>query len=353
MKQKIYLMKSTGTTTLKEVAAHAGVSFKTVSNVVNNRSSEVSVETRERVLESISALSYRPNVAARHMRKGQSGVLALAIPDLINPYFATLSAAVVEAAEAHRHAVLIEHTGGRRASEVLIASGFSRHLLDGVILNPISLEVEDLARINVPIVLLGERLLGAPYDHVVIDNVAAARLAMQHLLGLGRRRIAAVDLREERGDTPRLRLRGYTETLTQAGLVIDQSLIVSTPATRHGRMEGIEGMRHLLTLGCPPDAVLCFNDLVALGAMRVLQDAGYRVPDDVAVVGFDDIEEGRFAAPRLTTIAPDKDEIGRLAVSMLLGRVNGSRTSPPERVQPPFQLIVRESTVSPTDAVYP
>jgi len=99
-------------------------------------------------------------------------------------------------------------------------------------------------------------------------------------------------------------------------------------------------------LGRPPDAVLCFNDLVALGAMRVLQDAGYRIPDDVAVVGFDDIEEGRFAAPPLTTIAPDKDGIGRLTVSMLPGRVNGSRTGPPERVQPPFQLIVRESTVA-------
>ncbi len=346
-------MKQTETPTLKDVAEHARVSFKTVSNVVNNRSSEVSVETRERVLESISALNYRPNVAARHLRKGQSGVLALAIPDLINPYFAALSTAVVEAAEAHQYAMLIEHTGGRRAREVLIASGFSRHLLDGVILNPISLEIEDLADINVPIVLLGERLLSAPYDHVVIDNVAAARLAMQHLLGLGRRRIAAVDLWEERGDTPRLRLRGYTEALTQAGLVIDQSLIVSTLTTRHGRMEGIEAMRRLLTLDRPPDAVLCFNDLVALGAMRVLQDAGYRVPDDVAVVGFDDIEEGRYAAPRLTTIAPDKIEIGRLAVSMLLGRVNGSRTVPLERVQPPFQLVVRESTVGPTGAAYP
>jgi DNA-binding LacI/PurR family transcriptional regulator len=209
-----------------------------------------------------------------------------------------------------------------------------------------------LADINVPIVLLGERLLGAPYDHVVIDNVAAAR-AMQHLLGLGRRRIAAVDLREERGDTPRLRLRGYTETLTQAGIAIDQSLIVSTPTTRHGRMEGIESMRRLLALEHPPDAVLCFNDLVALGAMRVLQDAGYRVPDDVAVVGFDDIEEGRYAAPRLTTIAPDKVEIGRLAVSILLGRVNGSRTVPSELIQPPFQLIVRESTAGPTGAAYP
>jgi DNA-binding LacI/PurR family transcriptional regulator len=107
-------VKHTETPTLKDVAEHAGVSFKTVSNVVNNRSSEVSVETRDRVLESISALSYRPNVAARHMRKGQAGVLALAIPDLINPYFAALSTAVVEAAEAHQHAMLIEHTGKTR-----------------------------------------------------------------------------------------------------------------------------------------------------------------------------------------------------------------------------------------------
>jgi DNA-binding LacI/PurR family transcriptional regulator len=103
-------------------------------------------------------------------------------------------------------------------------------------------------------------------------------------------------------------------------------------------------MRQLLALAAPPDAVFCFNDLLALGAMRALQQAGCRIPDDVAVIGFDDIEEARFATPSLTTIAPDKEQMGELAVSFLLGRIDGTRTNPPEQVEVPFRLIVREST---------
>ena len=103
-------------------------------------------------------------------------------------------------------------------------------------------------------------------------------------------------------------------------------------------------MQQLLALDHPPDVVFCFNDLLALGAMRALHEAGRRIPDDVAVIGFDDIEEARFAIPSLTTIAPDKEKIGELAVSFLLGRIDGTRTCPPERVEVPFRLVVREST---------
>jgi DNA-binding LacI/PurR family transcriptional regulator len=110
-------------------------------------------------------------------------------------------------------------------------------------------------------------------------------------------------------------------------------------------------MRHLLSLDRPPDAVFCFNDLLALGAIRALHEAGRRAPDDVAVVGFDDIEEGAFAIPSLTTISPDKAEIGRQAVRLLLGRIDGTRTGPPERVEPLFTLVIRESTAGPACVV--
>jgi DNA-binding LacI/PurR family transcriptional regulator len=197
--------------------------------------------------------------------------------------------------------------------------------------------------VGVPIVLLGEQLFGAPWDHVVIDNVAAAHAATAHLVRLERRRIAAIGVREDStGATARLRLRGYVEALAEAGRALDPHLLASVMSFH--RADGARAMRQLLALDHPPDAVFCFNDLLALGALRALHEAGCHVPDDVAVAGFDDIEEGRFATPTLTTISLAKEEIGQVAVSLLLGRIRGTRTRPPERIEPPFQLVVREST---------
>jgi len=335
--------------TLKDVAAHAGVSFKTVSNVVNNHDAEVSEQTRARVRASIVALNYRPNVAARHLRTTRTGVLALVIPDLFNPYFAELSAAVITAATARSYTALIDYTRGQRAEELLVVGGLRPHMIDGVILNALELDADDVTpeRVAVPIVLVGERLSGAPFDHVMMDNVAAARLATEHLLRLGRRRIAMIGASDDpRDEMPRLRLQGVRQALDAAGMGVDPQLVMTSPPASFGRVDGIEGMRRLLARGAVPDAVVGFNDLVALGAMKVLRDTGFRVPDDIAVVGFDDIEEGRYATPALTTISPDKAHIAHLAVALLLARIDGSRTVPPEQIDPGFQLLVRQSTTA-------
>ncbi len=332
--------------TLKDVAAHAGVSFKTVSNVVNGYQ-YVTDETRERVLSSVAVLGYRPNLPARHLRKGRVGILALTIPDLANPYFSDIATAVSVAAAVHDYTILIDYTGGSRANESLVANGVRPHLIDGVILNPLALGMDDLQpdRAGAPIVLLGERLFGAPWDHVAIDNVAAARLATAHLLSLGRRRLAFIGAQDDsEPNAASLRLRGFTEALAAEGLSPDPQLIVGVPFNAFRRAEGAQAMRLLLALPHPPDAVFCYNDLLALGALHVLRQAGCRVPDEVAIAGFDDIEEGHFAAPSLTTISPDKAEIGRLAVTLLLDRVAGARTGRPERLQPSFRLVVRGST---------
>ncbi len=331
-------------TTLKDVAARAGVSIKTVSNVVNERP-YITDHTRQRVLAAIEALHYRPNLSARHLRTGRVGVLALAIPDLGNTYFADIGNAVSAAAANHGYTVLLDYTNGERANEALVVNGLRPHLIDGVLLSPLALELDDLrpARVGIPLVLLGERLFNAPYDHIVPDNVAAARLATRHLLGLGRRRVAAIGVQDiQSGETARLRLRGYGEALAEVGLAIDPALLV--PATSFHRADGARAMRRLLALDQPPDAVFCFNDLLALGAMRALHDAGCRVPEDVAIVGYDDIEEGLFATPSLTTISPDKAAIGRLAVSLLVERIEGRRTEPAACIDVPFRLQVREST---------
>ena len=337
------------TATLKDVAQRAGVSIKTVSNVVHGYV-HVTEELRERVQAALEELNYQPNLPARYLRTGRAGILAFAVPDLSNPYFSAMSNIIIAAAAARSYTVLIDSTQSEYSNEMLIVDGLQPHLIDGVILSPLTLKPEDLQarKGKTPLVLLGEHLLDVdvPYDRVALDNVEAARVATKHLLNQGRRRIATIGnqapLSIIGGAGGQRRLRGYTRALTDAGLPLDPQLVVQISS--YSRNEGALAMRHLLALDCPPDAVFCFNDLLALGAMRALHEAGYRVPDDVAVIGFDDIEEARFATPSLTTIAPDKEKIGELAVAFLLGRIEGTRTGLPERVEVPFRLVVREST---------
>lgn len=332
------------TATLKDIALRAGVSVKTVSNVVHGNI-HVSEEKSRRVRAALEELNYQPNLPARYLRTGRIGVLAFAIPDLRNPYFSDVGNAIVAAASEQSYTVLLDHTGGERQPERLVANGLRPHLIDGIILNPLALECEDLQpqQINVPLVLLGERFFDVPYDHVAINNVEAARLATHHLVQMGRQRIAAVGAQARlSGATARLRLQGYTEALTAASLPLDPQLVVESVS--YHRLNGAQAVQHLLSLEHPPDAIFCFNDLMALGAIRALHKAGLRVPEDVAVVGFDDIEDGRFSTPSLTTIVPDKQQIGSVAVSLLLERINGTLTGAPRRVDIPFHLVVREST---------
>lgn len=334
--------------TLKDVARRAGVSVRTVSNVVNDYP-YVTPEMRERVKAVIKELNYQPNLSARYLRRGRSGILAYAVPDMSNAYFSDIGSAIIAAAATHSYTVLVDQTQARRASERDVIQGLTPHLIDGVILSPLALEPEDMQpdKGTIPIVLLGDRIYDVPYDHVTYDNVATAYMATQHLISLGRRRIAAIGVQEldsQATQTSNLRLRGYTEALTANGLPVDASLIIRGIPS-YNRSNGERSIRQLLALNSPPDAVFCFNDHLALGVIRAIHDAGYRVPEDIAVVGFDDIEDGRYSIPSLTTIAPDKEKIGDLAVAFLLGRINGTRTGPPERVEVPCCLIARESTL--------
>lgn len=334
---------------LKDVARLAGVSVKTVSNVVNGYV-HVSGPMRERVQRAIDQLGYRPNVVARGLRSGRSGVIALAVPELDIPYFAELAQLVVSVAGERGYTVLVDRTGGEPEAERLVVAGIRAQLVDGVIFSPLGLATEDLARrgdddgAGTPLVLIGERAPDGPADHLGVDNVAAARDATAHLLSTGRRRIAAIgEQRAAAGATAHLRLAGYTEALAGAGLAVDPALVV--PASRFHRADGAAAMASLLDGGAAPDAVFCFNDTLALGALRTLYERGLRVPEDVAVIGFDDIEDGHFATPSLSTVSPDKPRIAEVAVDLLLRRIAGDTGTPPQRVDIGYRVIPRESTL--------
>jgi DNA-binding LacI/PurR family transcriptional regulator len=328
---------------LKDVAERAGVSVKTVSNVVNGYP-HVRPDTRAKVEEAIAALEYRPNLSARNLRRGRTGIIALAVPEIGLPYFAELARHVVDAAAKHDWTVLIDQTNGSAEQERTVALGIRDHLIDGIIFSPLALTAADLATDSerAPMVLLGERVHHGPADHVAIDNIAAARDMTAHLISLGRRRIAAIGAQHTaEGVTARLRLAGYTAALTAAGLPVDETLIV--PASAWHRTEGAAGMRALLATGARPDAVFCFNDTLALGALRALHEAGLRVPDDVAVAGFDGIEDGRFSVPTLTTIAPDKERLAQVAVELLAARLAGPDGAPPQERLVDYELRRGES----------
>lgn len=328
---------------LRDVADHAGVSFKTVSNVINNHPN-VSAATRAKVERAIAELRYRPNVSARSLRHGRAGFLAIALPELTSPYFAELASEIGVAAKRRGQTVLIEETFGEHSGERIVLDGMPSHLIDGVIFSPLVSKPAEIVgrRDATPMVLLGEQAIAKGVDHVGIDNVAAAVDITRHLIANGRRRIAAIGHQRSSG-TGRLRGRGYRFALEEAGLEVDPRLIIGRSA--YHRDSGAQAMAELLDSGITFDAVFCFNDLMAIGAMRTLLSRGVRVPDDIAVAGFDDIEEGRFATPSLTSVSPDMTALAEDAVRLIMRRIS-TPDAPVEHATVPHTIMIRESTVN-------
>ncbi len=334
---------------MKEVASRAGVSVKTVSNVVNGYL-HVAPSTRERVQRAIDELGYRPNLTARSLRSGRTGIIAVAVPRLDEPYFAELAAAVIAVADSHGCTVLVDQTDGLLEREQLAVAGIRPDLIDGLLLSPLALGAEDLQEPcdgSTPLVLLGERISDTAHDHVAIDNVAAARLATEHLVSLGRRRVAAIGTMDSvTAQTALLRRAGYRDALAAADLPVRPGY--EQEVGGFTRADGARAADRLLDLPEPPDAVFCFSDLLALGVLHALHRRGVRVPEEVAVIGVDDIAESRFSTPTLSTVSQDVDEIARLAVDALLHRLSDGADEPPREVTASHELIVRDSTVTPS-----
>ncbi len=330
--------------TLRDVADLAGVSFKTVSNVVNGYP-HIRPATREKVERAIATLGYKPNPSARSLRSGRTGAIALAVPELNLSYFAELASFVIAAAEQSDLVTLVEQTGGDRDRELALLQSPRMRMTDGLILDPLGMRPEDADALDVafPLVLLGERSFDWPSDHVTMRNVDATRAGTEYLIASGRRRIAVIGEHEDEViGSARLRLRGYREALAAHGIEYDERIVAK--ATLWHRADGAHAMRELLARGAAFDAVFGFNDTLALGAMRVLQEAGVRVPEDVAVLGFDNLDEAAYSIPSLTTVDPGREWIARTAVETLLERIGpGGSKLPPRTRLADFEIVERES----------
>ncbi|MEQ6899188.1 LacI family DNA-binding transcriptional regulator [Microbacterium sp. KR10-403] len=329
--------------TLKDVAAKAGVSAKTVSNVING-SAVVRPETRARVEAALAELDYVPNLSARGLRNGRSGVIALALPDLATAYSAETAHAFVEAAHEHGWAVQIEETGARPEREATLLSRARARMVDGVVLNPTVADEFELPRDprQTPAAVLIGEVPQNRLDQVAVDPDAAAYDMTTLLAQTGHRRIAVVGAALQTNTfTSILRTRGYRRALADAGLTADPVLeIACDDWTARG---GAAAVAAFLDREPLPDAFFCFTDTLAIGVMSELWRRGIRVPDDVSIAGFDDVAHGEFAAPPLTTVSFDKLEFAAQALEMLSARI-AERTAPARVVTVPYRIVQREST---------
>jgi LacI family transcriptional regulator len=331
--------------TLADVAAHVGVAPRTVSRVVNDQGG-CSAETRQRILEAIDELGYRPNLMARSLLTNRSDTIGLVGRELVDPFFTELADGVQRAARALGRTMFFASTDEDPARQSQVLTSLQGHGVDGVILFPAIGTEPDLvrlARFGLPLVLINHSVLvkGRNIATIQADLRGGALCAVRHLVERGRRRIAfmADSTSSSRQPNPR-RLGGYRAGLAQAGLRVDSSLVIDTANTVEG---GREAVRRLMSLRRKPDAILAYNDVMAIGALHELQELGAAVPTDVAVVGFDDIAMCTAVRPRLTTVSIDRALLGARAVDLLQGlleRPDGIRAPIPF----PVELIVREST---------
>jgi LacI family transcriptional regulator len=329
--------------TIYDVARLAGVSTATVSRALNG-TGQVAAPKRLAIDAAVEQLGYRPNTIARSLVTRSTQSIALLLPDITNPFYAELVSGVHDHTLERNYTMLLCTTDFDPEQEdrylrLLHAKHVDGALVDGLVLPPerIAAFVED----GFPIVCLDRDVDSRAVPLVQVDNRLGARMATEHLLSLGHRRIAHIA-----GAPARIseeRLLGYQAALVDAGVEVDSSLVAMGAFTEAG---GYEAMRALMTTTPRPTAVFAANDLSAIGAMSAVAAAGGRLPADMSIVGFDDVRLSRYMSPPLTTIRQPAGAIARHATDLLLGMIGGRR---PRKLHHPFapELIVRGTTTAP------
>jgi LacI family transcriptional regulator len=328
-------------TTIREVAKSAGVSYATVSHVINN-TRFVSQDTRQRVLSAMAELDYRPNALARSLRQGISNTLGLVLPDSANPFFAEISRSIEDEAFKKGYSVFLCNTELDPQRELFYADVLSKRQVDGVIFIAAGDQTDSLdflLRERMPVVMIDRDLPKVEVDAVLIDNQLGGFLATRHLVEMGHKHIACIA--GPSSITPGgERITGYRRALEEAGLVYDAELVIRGD---YHPQSGMEITQNLLRMSPRPTAIFALNDLMALGALRAAAEAGYSVPGDLAVAGYDDLELARFTNPPLTTVAQPKKEVGVQALNLLVNRISGKNVLRSRLVLTP-ELIIRRST---------
>ncbi len=326
---------------IRDVADNAGVSVATVSRTLQ-QPERVSPKTRDKVMAAVQAVGYKPNLMAVKFRSGKTYNLVVLVPTVANVFFARVISGMQDAANELGYSILLANTLGNNDVEQHYAKMVTTSQADGLIQlrahNPF-----DNSMINenglLPMVNACEVLDDGQYPVVSLDNRKAAKAMTEHLLSLGHKRIAMIKGPNSSPLTQE-RLDGYKDALRDSHIPFDESLLFPGDFSLQAGYKAAESM---CTHKHPPTAVFCENDETAIGAMRAFKQANLRIPEDISVAGFDDIDFSAFIDPPLTTIAQPAEEFGRTAVTLLVDLINGKIKKAPKVIMP-FELIVREST---------
>lgn len=316
--------------TIRDVARAAGVSISTVSAILNG-TARVSEKLTKRVWQAIEATQYSPDGVARSLRLGRTSSIGLVVGDISNPFFTSLAKAVESRASEAGYLVIVANTDEQQDRELKLLKLLREQRVAGIILAPAGQGVEYFSALsllrNSPAVLIDRHLPDAGFESVIVDNVAAAKMATDYLVRLNHRRIAIV-LGKQHLWTTEQRLQGFHESLAAAGISPDPVLEISA----NSRIESAyDAVQHLLNLPNRPTAIFAANNLMMLGAIEAIMDMGFRCPEDISLAGIDDFPWISAIRPQLTTVAQPIKELGRVAVERLLDQIQSRKSEDVEQ----------------------
>lgn len=323
---------------IRDVARLAGVSVATVSRALSNPE-KVSPESLEKVHKAIAEVGYRPNMLARNFRSARAYAVVVLVPDIANPFYSLFIRALEDRAHQKGYAVLLGDTRGTPEREMEYIRRVETRLADGIVqLRPSSEKSQNNIPADVPCV----NACGCEYTvgpAIRIDNRGAAKSMVNYLISLGHRRIGVISGLK---DNPHAidRLEGYKEALADAGIPFEKELIAEGDFTM---WSGLNAAFQFCNMKNRPTAIFSMNDEMAIGAMQTLKSQGIRIPEDISVTGFDDIAYAKYSDPSLTTISQPAEEMGKMAMDMLLKVIEGEPLSQRECVLP-TEFIIRKST---------
>ena len=329
--------------TMREVAENAGVSIATVSHVING-TRFVSPEVRKRVKNVMQELGYRPNSLARSLRIGESKTIGMIVPDVANQFFADISRQIENISFQQDYSVILCNSDNDVEKQLSYISTLLKKQVDGVIFisaGESSEHLEQLSLSQVPVVVVDRDVALAYADVVLLDNKDAGYKATRHLTDLGHKRIACISGPNDLAPSM-LRVEGFKNALADAGITCKKEYIVLGDFLFSG---GENAMNTLLNQDPIPTAVFALNDMMAIGAITAIRRAGLHVPQDISIVGFDDIRMASAVSPALTTISQPVEQMAQIAAELLINKIK-SKTSKNEnqRVLLKAELVIREST---------
>jgi DNA-binding LacI/PurR family transcriptional regulator len=326
--------------TIIDVAKLAGVSKATAARVVNGDASLVKHETRQKVMQAVEQLGYERNAIAGSLRTNQTKMVMLAIPDITNPFWPEVARGVQDGLERAGYATVTVNSDWNAEREQHFLGLIRRNRFDGLIINPSMVTSSELKKLRIPVIVLGSEQYYPDFDTVRSATESAVEESLDYLLQLGHTRIGLC-AGHSRRISDRTRYHGYIAFHARHGLPLNQDLIIETA---FNEQSGYEALEHFMNLPQPPTAIFAANDILAIGALKAARELNCAVPDQISIMGMDDIYAAGMTTPGLTTVSKPKYEIGFHAAQMLAARLGNKEQTPPQHLKLQCRLEIRGST---------